>query len=96
MNLIDANTAFGENADGLYQERYQVIPQEFLDSLKSERYAKASVRAGDLERTTSVPTFVYELWMQQGRDPWRAPQREIIKWLRADGLDAFIATPKRV
>jgi len=96
MKLYDSETAFGTNADGLFQERSQVIPQDFLDSLKSERDAKAAVRSGELERTTSVPTFVYELWMQQGRDPWNAPQREIIKWLKADGLEAFIATPKRV
>lgn len=96
MNLIDVHTTFGSNADGLFQEHSQVIPQDFLDALKSERFAKAAVRAGDLERTTSVPTFVYELWQRQGRDPWRASAREIIKWLKADGLDAFIATPKRV
>lgn len=96
MRVFDNETNFGVNAEGLFRETSQVIPQEFLDSLKSERFAKAAVRSGELERTTSVPTHVYEIWMAQGRDPWRAPQREIIKWLKADGLEAFIATPKRV
>ena len=96
MRIIDVNTTFGANADGVYQEHTQVIPQEFLDALKAERDAKAAVRSGELERTTSVPTFVYELWQRQGRDPWRATTREIIKWLKADGLDSFIVTPKRV
>jgi hypothetical protein len=96
MKVYDTETTFGTNAEGLFRERSQVIPQDFLDSLKSERDAKAAVRAGELERTTSVPTQVYEIWMAQGRDPWRAPQREIIKWLKAEGLEAFIATPKRV
>lgn len=94
--LIDTETALGENVDGLYREHTQVIPDDFLDNLKSERHAKEHMRAGEHDRVASIPTFVVELWMRQGYDFTRMSAREIVAKLRADDLHAFIATPKRV
>lgn len=94
--LVEANDYLGENADGLYIKHEQAISSDFLDSLKSERYAKAAVRSGEMERVASVPVFVWELWERQGRDPKNATPREIVRWLSDASLDAFITTSKRV
>jgi hypothetical protein len=88
--VIDCNTTFGENCEGLFEHHTQAITSEFLDELKSERLARNAVRAGEFSRAASVPTFVFELWMRQGLDPWRMPTKEIVKQLRKDGLEAFI------
>jgi hypothetical protein len=94
--LLDVDAHFGQNADGLFIARHQVIPQDFLDDLADERNAKTSTRALTLHRVASVPTAVIELWMRQGRDPMNATPHEIVSWLERDDLHAFITTPGRV
>lgn len=94
--LIDTETTFGSNADGLYREDTQIIPSDLLDTLKSERHAKQALRAAEFDRVASVPTFVVELWMRQGFDFYNASAREIVARLNAHDLGTFIATPKRV
>ena len=96
MKLIEADSTIRENVEGLYVEHTQAIPSEFLDTLKSERHAKTAVKSAEYERVASVPTFVWELWIRQGRDPFNATPRQIVGWLQADDLGHFITTPKRV
>ena len=96
MKLIEANTAIGSDVEGLYLEHTQAIPSDFLDTLKSERHAKTALQCAEYERVASVPTFVWELWIRQGRDPHHATAREIVAWLNQDDLGAFVTTPKRV
>ena len=94
--LIDTHSTFGRDMDGRFVHHRQELSTEFLDTLKSERHAKAHMRAGELNRVASVPTFLWELWMRQGRDPYNATARQIVSWLEADSLQAFITTPKSV
>ena len=97
VDLIDAETTFGENCEGLYLAHRQDITDDFLEELKCERHAKAALSSpGAMNRVARVPTFVWELWMRQGRDPYHATARQIVNWLERDDLQAFISTPKRV
>jgi hypothetical protein len=96
MALLSAETELGFNVDGMYRKTSQIIPDDFLDTLKSERHAKAAIRAGEYDRVCSVPAFVVELWMRQGFDYYRESARACVQRLRDQGLDAFITTPKRV
>lgn len=96
MTLYENLVGFGENADGLFIRHSQTITDDFLDELKSERHAKAALRAADYDRVASVPTSVVELWMRQGYDFYRMSAREIVNKLNADNLGAFISTPKSV
>lgn len=94
--LLDNNPTFLDSPDGVLIRHDQVITGEFLDSLHSERLAKATMRSREFNRVASVPTSVVELWLRQGRDFWNATPHEVVAWLVADGLDAFVTTPKRV
>lgn len=94
--LLDVEQRLLGNVGDTVIENSQAIPSEFIDSLKSERYAKEALRMGDYERVASVPTSVYDIWQKQGRDPYRAPAKDIVKWLKEDGLDYFVTTSKRV
>lgn len=96
VNLIDAHTDFGCSVGENYLKYSQVIPQDFLDSLKSERLASAAVRAGEMHRVASVPTQVVEVWRRQGLDIHKMTAREIIRKLQKDGLEAFITTNKAI
>jgi hypothetical protein len=89
-SLLDNEPSFHDNADGLVIKHEQAITSDFVDSLKAERNAKAGKRSGEFERFASVPTFVVEMWGRQGRDWQNAAPKEIVKWLKADGLDHFI------
>jgi hypothetical protein len=98
INLIDAEVDFGENAEGLYLKHSQEIDQSFLDSLHSERLASAHMRAREMHKAASVPTFVHELWLRQGFDMTarHVTTRDIVRRLRSEGLDDFVATSKAV
>ncbi len=94
--LIDTEATLGRDMDGQFVHHRQELDTDFLDTLKSERHAKAHMRTRELSRVASVPTFVWELWMRQGRDPHNATARQIVSWLNADNLGTFVTTPKSV
>lgn len=74
----------------------QEITQDFLDSLTDARIDSVKRACGEMERVASVPTGVIEVWMREGRDVWNASPSQIVNWLRADDLHAFITTDKNV
>lgn len=88
--LLDNEPSFHNDVDGLLIKYEQAITSDFVDSLKDERHAKANKRSGEFERFASVPTSVVEIWTREGRDWQNATPKEIVKWLKADGLDHFI------
>jgi hypothetical protein len=94
--LIGATTTFGDNADGLFRLREQVITDEFLDELADERLATSNVRSGEYHRAAAVPTSVADIWATQGFDIYSASARAIVDRLRSEGLEHFIATSKRI
>jgi hypothetical protein len=91
-----ADVSFGlrntlvEQGGELAIRHQQHIPDDLLQSLHSERLAKMHVRAGELNHVASVPEAVFDIWIRQGRDPYNASARDIVAWLRKDGLDAFV------
>jgi len=94
--LLNNDTEVGFNVDGMYLKHSQYIPDDFLETLKSERHAKAALRAGEYDRVCSVPAFVVDLWMRQGFDYYKESARAVVRRLREQGLEAFITTPKNV
>lgn len=94
--FIDQDVAFGENSEGLIIERYQEIPQSFIDELKAEKASSSSVREGEYMRAASIPVVVVEKWVREGFDFWNASAKEILAKLRAEHLDDFITTKKAV
>jgi len=91
IGLYDAETTFGQNCDGVFEHHTQVITDDLMDELKSERLARSAVqKAGSFNRVASLPAFVFELWLRQGFDPWRMSAKEIVAKLNADDLGAFV------
>lgn len=93
-NFIDSDYRFEENSEGLVLERFQAIPDAFLQSLRDERHANRNTAAGETHRVASIPVAVVDKWKSEGRDFDNAKISEILKWLRAENLDAFITSDK--
>ena len=96
--LVGVNTNFGENADGLYIKKTQEIPQYLLDDLKDERNASTTRQEGEFMKIASIPAIVAEKWMREGfniLDP-NVNGREVVRRLKAENLDGFLATDKEI
>lgn len=94
--FIDQNVAFEENSEGLVIERYQEIPQSFIDRLRAEKANSSEVREGETMRVASIPVIVVEKWMREGFDFYNATASQIVAKLKSENLDYFITTDKSV
>ena len=94
--FIDAGVDFHENSEGLVIEKYQEIPQSFIDGLRAEKANSKSVREGEMQRVASIPVVVVDKWIAEGFDFQNATAKQILAKLRMENLDAFITTEKQV
>lgn len=95
-NLVGVTADIGANADGLFIQRSQEIPQHLLDSIAERRKDSAGKREGNFMKVASIPTVVVEKWLSEGFDIFdpNVNGREIVKRLKAENLDAFLTTDK--
>lgn len=96
VNLIGVNTEFLQQGDDVVRKHTQTISQAFLDDLKDSRNASTDQREGEFMRVASIPTVVVEQWMREGFNIYEATGPEIVKRLRDQHLDGFMATNKRI
>lgn len=96
IRLLDANPVWLEGPDGLAIKHEQVISGLQMDALRDARNDSVQRACGEMERVASVPTSVIELWLRQGFDAVNAPLTDVVKKLKQDGLEYFLATDKRV
>jgi hypothetical protein len=89
---------FHVDSGGLYNKRSQEIPQSFLDSLREQRINSTNQVEGDYMRVASIPTVIVEKWMREGFNIFdqNVDGKDIIKRLKAEGLDAFLTTEKSI
>jgi hypothetical protein len=96
MNLIDAQTTLGEDVDGLHVKATQFIPGTFMDRIADLRGNSVSTPAGEFHLACSIPEITVDRWHREGFDINRESIQDIMKKLRAEHLDGFIATNKRI
>lgn len=95
--LIQSETDFLIGSDGMTTRKHtQAISQSFLDDLKDSRNESSNRPMGEFHRVASIPTAVVEKWLREGFNIWEASGPEIVKRLKAENLDAFMATEKRI
>lgn len=89
---------FHVDSGGLFNKRTQEIPQSFLDSLKEQRINSTNQKEGDYMRVASIPTVIVEKWMKEGFNIFdrNVDGKDIVKRLKAEGLDAFLTTEKSI
>ena len=98
INLIDAEPLpFKTGPDGeLLIKKQQHITDWQLEQARDMRHYEG--REGEFMSVAEVPTIVVEMWKRQGFDMMdrNVTARDIVKRLRAEGLEAFITTRKKV
>lgn len=93
------NTSSGAlltNADGWYAQNQQAIPHTFLDQLKDQRNNSLMRREGEYMKVASIPQVIIEKWHSEGFNINKKTAKEIVARLKAENLDAFLATEKRI
>ena len=98
VDLLNPKTEFIQDGDTVVRKHTQEIPTEFTDRLKAERDNSSSVREGEFMKVASIPTVIVEKWMREGFNIFdkNVNGKEIVKRLKNENLDAFLATDKRV
>lgn len=96
INFFDTDGHLTANVDGLAIREDQYISQSFLDGLKNAREDSVREKAREFHHVASIPVSVVNKWMREGFDIYEATIPEIMNRLRAEHLDGFIATKKRI
>ena len=98
IDLVGVQNDFSEEAGNLVRTDSQQISQGFLDDLKDKRNHSTNQLEGDFQHGASRPVIFVEKWKKEGFDimDGSVPFKEIIKKLKAENLDGFMATEKSV
>ena len=94
--LIDGKMGIVQDSSGLYRTNSQHIPDSFLQDLKDQRTAGGYSQSGEMLKMASIPVVVAEQMMKEGIDVYKAPIKDIIKWLKLNDMDHFLTTDKRI
>jgi len=94
--LEGVETELLQQGDDIIQKSTQQISPAFLDDLKDARSQSNSGREGEFMRVASIPTAVAEQWQREGFNIYEESGKAIVRRLRAQNLDAFLATDKRI
>jgi hypothetical protein len=96
--VSDVDAVFHEDrTDGLIIEKRQDISDDFLSQLRGIKADSADQRERNFMHVAAVPVSVHELWMERDNyDCTKEDIRTTVKKLKAEGLDAFVVTNKRV
>ena len=98
FDLVGVQNDFSEEAGNLVRTDSQQISQGFLDDLKDKRNHSTNQLEGDFQHVASIPVIFVEKWKKEGFDimDGSVPFKEIIKKLKAENLDGFMATEKSI
>tara|TARA_R100000541_G_scaffold9964_1_gene17812 strand:- start:435 stop:755 length:321 start_codon:yes stop_codon:yes gene_type:complete len=94
-NLLGVETEYLQEGDRVTFKNTQEITTAFMDDLRDSRNASSETREGEYQRVASIPVAVHEQWLREGFDLYNHNVKEIVKRLRDQSLDYFMATDKR-
>lgn len=93
----DVGGKFHEDGNGLVIEHAQEIPAEFISQLRGMKADSGSVREKEFMHVAAIPVVIHELWLRRDNyDCTKEDVRETVKKLKAEQLDGFIVTNKRI
>jgi hypothetical protein len=94
--LLSSTGLLNTNVDGWYTQNSQAIPLSFIDQLKDQRLQSTMRREGEYMKVASIPVVIIEKWQSEGFDINKKTAKEIVARLKAEDLDDFLATEKRL
>ena len=94
--VLDSTYEFLDAAGDAAIKHSQEIDPALLDYIKDVKHAQHNRREGEFMLAASIPVVIHEKWLREGYDCTREPIQKTLQRLRAQGLDGFIATDKRI
>lgn len=96
--LVGVNVDFNEEAGSLVRQDSQRISDTLLTTLKDKRHDTANQMEGEFMHVASIPVIFVEKWQREGFDIMQPgiSYKEIVARLKAENLDGFMATDKRI
>lgn len=94
--LIDPTWSLEGTDEALAIKHEQHIPSSFLSHLSDLRTSSAHAREGNFMKLCSIPVAVVEKWQREGFNIYEESAQSIMKRLRKEDLDGFIATSKSI
>ena len=95
--IHEAEPSFDDQLGKLVIRKDQIITPELLAATHEARLQ--TEREGEFMHVAAIPTVIVEEWMNQGFNiltDRNITARQIVARLKAQGLDQFLATSKRV
>lgn len=101
VKLFDSEVTFDQDrsTNDLIIKRHQIIPDAYIDDLKSNKMDSRNRRSGDMLLMASIPTSVVEFLKNDPAlqfDVMNEPIRKTIALLKLLGMDAFITSDKQI
>lgn len=84
------------DVDELYRTQTQEIPDSFIKELQEQKSAGGYTNSGEMLKMASIPVVIAEQMMREGIDVYKAPIKDIIKWLKLNDMEHFLTTSKRI
>jgi hypothetical protein len=96
MKINDTNVRLVRGVGDEYGVRYeQEITSEFLQELQ-DRFVGTSDPTGELLCAAVIPTAIVDRWMREGFNVFEEPVAKSVARLRAENMQKFILTSKRI
>jgi len=98
VNINEVQSGFIEDANNLTRVDAQYISPRLLDDLRDSRNQSKATPEGDYMHVASIPVIFVDKWKREGFDIMKGdiPIQHIIKKLKAENLDGFMATEKSI
>lgn len=94
IDYVTSRASVEEAVGDLYAVHEQFIPDSYMDDLKREADDFAWHLAG-YTKVATVPQALADKWLLEGFNVFEAPNREVIKRLKAEGYDKFVVSGSR-
>lgn len=94
--ILDTNVSLVKNGgDDLAVKYEQEITSEFLQDLQ-DRFVGTRDATGELLCAAVIPTSIVDRWMREGFNVFEEPIAASVARLRAENMQKFITTSKRI
>ena len=96
--IHDARVDFDEDRStgGLIIKHSQEIPDDLRTANIDKRITMQERREGEMMHVAAIPVAFVEKWQREGYDVFKEPIKKTVQKLKAEALDDFLTTNKRV
>lgn len=94
--ISDVDAKLVSSGEALAIKRRQEIPDWYLAQLRDERIESKHAPAREFHRVASIPVAVVEHMQREGIDPYKAPIKDVIRWLKMHDYGALLTSSKSI